>query len=430
MLLRLVLAGCVLCSALLAPPAAAQGADGTTLETALLDVLLERGIITIEEHGELLALARARVEARNGEFDLMEARLERLRAPDVQSSGGSSGKLLFKSPDGKWSLGLKGRVQARIEHMDSEDEAEDGNNFSVPRSRLTAEGNAGSPTTTFRLDADMPTQRNQVDPASEPGFNLRDAYVNFGSWAVAALRFGQFKFPFGREMLISSASLSLQERSVASNEFSPNFEPGAMLHGQVAEGLLTWALAIANGEGRSKNNTPGDEVNGLRTGGRVTFNPLGAVKSDGPAFQTLETGEARLSLGANYMTNEDSSSLATATADSDSATLGYDLQFFWGPFSLLAEVFDRQADVDGGADVDDDGHVLQAGWLLTPEWEVVARQSEVDYDAEDDALEAALGVNWYLDQHAGKWQFDISRLDNGGTTADARRLRLMYQLLF
>jgi hypothetical protein len=132
------------CAALLAAPAAAQQADASSVDAAILDVLLARGLIDEAQYEELMALARAHAEQARGEVDLIEARLERLRAPDLQTSGGTSQKLLFKSSDGKWSLGVKGRVSVRAETVNSEDEAKDGTNISVPRSRLDFTGVAGA----------------------------------------------------------------------------------------------------------------------------------------------------------------------------------------------------------------------------------------------------------------------------------------------
>jgi hypothetical protein len=414
----------------LAPDPRAQADDGSSLDVAILDILKARGIIDDAQYAELMALARSRVDRERSEIDLIQGRLERLRAPDLQTEGGTPGKLKWKSSDGKWSFNLKGRVIGRVEDFNSDDGALDDTNFHADF-RLNMEGNAGAENVTYKVELDAPTNKNRVDPATEPGFNLRDAYINWAFESGVNAEIGQFKFPFGREMLTSSAQTDLMERSIASVQFSPEYEPGAMAWGTAQNGVWEFYAAMANGEGRSKNNTPGDDLNGLRDGVRVVWNPLGAFKLDGPAFQTMDEETTKIGVGAAYMVNHDSAGLATATAGSDTATLGLEFQVFSGPVSFLAENYSRQGDVSGGPNVDDDGYTLQAGWFFLPNvWEVVARLSAIDFDAADDQQEAVLGLNYYVDRHNGKWMVDFSKLDNQGTTPDAKRIRLQYQLIF
>lgn len=427
---RLLPAAALAALSLAAPP---QDRPPETLETALLDILLEQGVIDADQYERLLLLARERVNAHDSEIHMIEASLQRLAAPDVQARGGTPGKLQFKSSDGRWSLGLRGQIQARIEDFDSDDDTRDGTDISVPRARLSAEGNVLSRDLHYNLTLDMPTNKRLVDPASEPQVNVRNAYVDMGltDGPGAYWRLGQFKFPYGRDMMTGSANLSFQERSIASEEFSPNFEPGFMAYGTLAEGAFEWYAAMSNGEGRSKNNTPGDEKNGLRKGLRAAWNPLGPVKLEGPAFQTLADGSTRLALAANWMVNEDSTGLATVTPDGEAVNRGFDLALYSGPFSLLAEHYARDSHVDGGADTDDSGYGVQAGWFFIDDtWELVARHSAIDYGAKDDAEERTLGVNWYQLGHSAKWQIDWSQLDNEGSTPDARRVRVQYQVLF
>ncbi len=417
-----------------APAATAQSDGGTSLEGALIEILRERGLLDDAQYAELLELARARAASSLAEIDLIEARLARLSAPEVRVDGGAAGKLAFSSADGAWSLRLKGRVVPRFESLDSSDSSKDENNFSVPRSRLELEGNAGGKELLYRLEFDAATGKT-TDPAPKTGTTgLRDAYVDhpapLGAWP-ARLRFGQFRFPFGREMLSPSGGLSFTDRSVASVEFSPDYEPGAMLAGQFGEGAFDWQLGLSNGDGRGKPNSAGSSSDGLRHGLRVVWNPLGPLKLDGPAFQTFEDGSTRLGLGASWMSNSDSSGLATVTPGADTTTLGLEAGLFTGPFSFLAEQFDRSGHFDAAPDVDDDGFTLQAGWLFDEAvWELVARRSTVDYGAKDDITETALGLNWYRDRHNGKWQLELASLDWNGATPDARRVRVQYQAIF
>ncbi len=80
---RLMLALLCALAGPLAVPAAAQATDSTTVEVAILDVLLARGLIDQPTYEELLALAREKAAGTRSEIDLIEGRLERLRAADV-----------------------------------------------------------------------------------------------------------------------------------------------------------------------------------------------------------------------------------------------------------------------------------------------------------------------------------------------------------
>jgi hypothetical protein len=424
----------VLC--LLPAPAAAQSDDGSSVEIAILDILLERGLIERAEYEELLAMARAKVEARTNELDVLEGRLERLRAPDVQAQGGKPGKLTFVSPDGTWSMNIKGRLQARVTDMDHDNDTSGGTNFSVSRARIGVSGNAGSKDVEYKLEFDMGTEKKLYDEDSgddneQKSFSTRSAYVDVAASESAAVMFGQFKFPFGREELISSGSISLMERGVASGEFAPGYEPGAMLHGGCEDGTFEYFVAVSNGNGASLPNAQEDDGDGLRKGVRFEYNPFGSYKADGPAFQTVGDGSTKVGVGVSFMQNDDSSGSNDLALGTDTDTTGVDVQVLTGPFSILAEIFDRSSDPSGGGDVDDSGNTLQLGYFVVPSvWEIVARASDVDFDVDADISERTLGVNRYVDGHNAKWMFDINQRDVDGPDADSTELRVQYQAIF
>lgn len=445
---RLLLATAVLTLAILPTDLAAQSTDATSVETAILDVLLARGIIDASEYEELLGIARSAVDVREAEISLIEARLERLRAPDMQVEGGTPGKLTFRSTDGKWSMRVSGRVQARIESIwhDNSDKY-DGTNISVPRARLTVSGNAGAKNITYKLDIDASTGKSLFDNTKDdpkgsgfPAVNeaeaakVKDAWMNWGFPNGDGLKFGHAKVPFGREQLISSSRLGLVDRSIASGEFTPGREPLMMYHGKAAGKKLEYAVAVSNGDGEGISNVKGDANNGMRTTARVAYNPLGPFKLDQAAFQTVESGDTLVGIGASISKVSDSSgkgSIAPAPGD-ETLTYGVDVQVMSGPFSFVAERFDRTNEpAAGGADVKDTGFTVQAGMFVVPNvWEIVARMSEIDFGTKADLKETSLGVNFYVDKHNGKWQFDISSLESDSADSDSKRARLQWQTVF
>src|SRR6185503_12796983 len=109
------------------------------------------------------------------------------------------------------------------------------------------------------------------------------------------------------------------------------------------------------------------------------------------------------------------------SSGTNASTLDLEFQWMTGPFSLLAEYYDRTTDPAGGvADQDDDGYTLQAGCFLVPKvWEAVARFSQVDQTnapilgaAAVKQNETTFGIDRYIDGHNGKWMFDYVMLDN------------------
>jgi len=458
---RLLVLAAVVAALLLAFPrgVAAQSDDDGNLDVAILDILLERGLIDEAQYDELLALARARAATNASQIDVIEGRLARLTAPDVQVDGGSPGKLEFKSPDGKWSLGVNGYIQARYVSRHSDEDDEDGGNFSVPRARVTFAGNAGRENIRYKLELDAGTSSSQdtdldtTEPSEQKDARVKDAYIDYGVTERGSVRFGQFKFPFGREELISDSAGQFNERSIASTTYSPKREPGIGWVGKGPEGLFEYQLTAANGDGENEPNTAdnvvspvvgaGDTGDGLRYGGRFVWYPLGEMKYDTPAFQTLDGG-SKIAIGVAYMINHDASFLNTVSqalpsGGTDAETIGAEFQWMIGPFSLLAEYFDRTTDPSGVSDQNDDGYNLQAGCFIVPkEWEVAARLAEVDQT--DDSLlgaaaakiqETGIAINRYIDGHNGKWMLDYIMLDNETVDDDDEdQIRLQYQIKF
>ena len=411
--------------------AAAQQTDATSVDAAILDILLQRGLIDQAQYEELLELAREKTADSRNEIDLIEGRLARLRAPDVQTSGGQSGKLLFKSPDGKWSMGFKGRIQVRASDANSTDDTQDGINFSVPRARLGFEGTAGAENVKYRLEIDANTQKNLTNPATNGSVTLKQGYIDWGFENGLALLLGQTEFPFGREALTSTANISFAERSIVFANFEPEYEPLVMLHGTANGGIFEFQAAVANGEGSTKDNTAGSSNDGLRKGVRFVWNPLGPMKLEGPAFQTYDSGGTLVSFGVDAMENDDSTGLNTGTPNSNTTSIDYEAQLMTGPLAVLAELIHRTEDVHNAPnDEDANGHVVQVGYLVTPKWEIVGRRAKVNFDASADQTQMGVGVNYYVDRQNGKWQVEWNNLVQQGSAPNTKTVSLQYQVIF
>jgi len=431
------LVSCLLGLLLIATPLAAQERP---VDEHILDILFDRGIIDQSTHAEIMEQARSQAG---------QQPVSRSQRGDVSTGGGQPGKLAWTSDDGSWSLGFKGRLQVRVEaeRGESGNRSDDKVNFSVPRARLGFHGRAGAENLSYRLEIDTPTKDKAVDAANggsstqRKDVSVKDAWLKWKLTHNASAKFGQYKFPFGREVHVASRKINLVNESIASKSFSPSREPGVMIYGSAGEDdLFEYYVGLSNGDGQGGGNNSGvagSSATGLRHGVRMVVQPMGKVELDGAAFQTVGDGSTRLAIGASWMKNIDVISDASGgtTPTSDDTTVGLELQLVSGPMSFLAEHFERSMDFgSAGSDMDDDGFNAQFGVFVVPsELELVLRRSEVDLagNVVGDVTETTLGLNIYGDRHDSKWAIDISSVRHPNSIArDSIRARAQYQLVF
>ena len=120
---------------------------------------------------------------------------------------------------------------------------------------------------------------------------LRDAYVNVNYWRELQFTFGQFIEPFGQESAsFSISNVDFVERGLTSLLYpsaSGAFRsPGAMVHGDLSNGLLSYWLGAFNGKGLLAANT----TNQPEIIARLRSYPLKAGDTD--LFKGLAIGGA------------------------------------------------------------------------------------------------------------------------------------------
>ncbi len=111
------------------------------------------------------------------------------------------------------------------------------NRFDIRQSRLIFRGKL---TRWFRFGMEYEFQGNETD-------NLVDAYGEV-VYAPHALRFGQFKEPFGLEWQTSDKAVYFAERSMG-NALRPGRDIGLMAHGGLWQNSFQYAVGIFNGSG-------------------------------------------------------------------------------------------------------------------------------------------------------------------------------------
>jgi hypothetical protein len=326
-------------------------------------------------------------------------------------------------------------------------------NFSVRRARLKFNGFAFSPKLKYKIEIGL--SNRDLSGASEFTSNapryILDAVVKWNFHENFELWFGQTKLPGNRERVISSGNLQQVDRSLLNSRFNIDRDLGIQLRHSFnlsEKFVVKEAFSIAQGEGR--NITTGN-IGGHQFTGRVEFLPFGnfTSKGDYSGSDLKREKNAKLAIGVTYDHNNNAvknrsnqgSYMVTNTGfyETNINTVFIDAMFKYQGFSLMAEYADRDAgdpfakNLDGTLTGDEvqvgNGLNLQAGYLLTNDWEVSGRytNTELDTNITGNKLENqyTLGVSKYIVGHKLKIQSDVSYLSKGESNNG-----LIYRLQF
>jgi phosphate-selective porin OprO and OprP len=123
--------------------------------------------------------------------------------------------------------------------------------------------------------------------------DVPDAYVESGFKPWIGFRFGKFKSPFSLDVLQSTAAAPFLELSLAS-QLAPNRDIGLQIQGDIANGLLSYAIGGFNGVADAAS-LDGDWNRSKDIAGRVFLQPfqsIGFLKNLG-AGGAFTTGDHR-----------------------------------------------------------------------------------------------------------------------------------------
>ena len=410
-------------------------------EQRLLDILLERQIITQAEHAELSAIS-LESDAPDPRRSDLESRVEEVLErgyvdDEEQARAGFDEGFYIESADGLYSLRFRGWVQVRYTYsdFDSGRDKSDESSFSTPQVRVDFLGHVYDPNLTYRIFADF-------DDDSDDGKTaLQDAWVQwFNPNHHYGIRAGQYIVPYGRQQMTPAADLQLMDRAESSVFFTPFRDVGVMFFGDAAEGKFQYWAGVYNGEGEDLENNDNDHLWAARIQANP-FGPYGLYEGD-----VNYSDELALSFGANYaylgLGDDDSEEIFGTATDGDQHRFAFDAAMRLMGLSLTGEYYTMRSDDDGGGSadlrtVDDHGYFVQSGYFLLPnQLEVAARYSWRNSDndnlgADDDTEEIGLGLNYYFNKHNHKLQLDWRRLDFDAQSGDDLTdhfVRLQWQL--
>lgn len=356
---------------------------------------------------------------------------------------------------GEMKLQVRGRVQVQASSIipGASSTAHRSNAIVIRRARLAIKGDLPWHLS-FNLQLAFANQDMEADAPNV----LRDFNVTWAPLRDLSVRFGQMKVPFDVQRVISSSSLQMVDRSLTTGEFNLDRDVGLVLFSDDLFGFgqrLRYSLGLFGGDGR---NRIGTNV-GLLYSARVRVSPLGEF-DDKVEGDPDRDPRLRLAFGGgiarNIATNRPRSTTGTpfGVAAFNYTHATGDVHAKWNGFSLLSEVYWRQADLgtdaNGAPSASISGTVsglsvteysrsgwgwfVQGGAYVLPWLELTARYGDLyPLGPTDPALkrnrEFGGGFNLMFFKHDLKVQSDVLWVDNGGANGRLQ-LRVQAQLYF
>jgi len=343
--------------------------------TDLLDLLLQKGVITRQEHAVRVEAYKDTLE--NKQFNAARIDKDLRENNNLRVNRANDGSVLengigLKSKDGNNTIQLTGRL-----HMDyrqfsptyGDGQTTDAyqNLAEVRRARFGIRGQ-------FAKDFKYQLLANfgASDGFSSTTSTADEMWVNYAANPAAQFQFGLFKMPFSLEQMTSSNNLDFMERSLIGqndSELIPAKETGFMLHGVPIPGL-TYAIAVSRGKG-NKNA----EVDGLDYIGRVTTNLAEFTGSKayvahlGAAYSTgdVKSGVVPTSGRTESRTNSAWFTGSALSGETTRTRQGLEAAFAYNAFKVQGEQFTFTYDPTVGSNQTIKGYYVQTVYNITGE---------------------------------------------------------------
>ena len=381
----------------------------------------------------------------------------------INTSGGG-----IKVKSGKQKFAIGGRLMMDYDSMDSGHQTEN-KSFSDMEWRRTRVNIKGSVNKhwSYKATYDFNSEKDSA--------NLDEGYLKYDTKKGFYITAGKTKADMMLEQRTSSKWISTIERGLlnAMNEKvnylvgKPGDGAGIKLGFYNKENRISGALSVFDAY---KNDTDDDNDMIWHTTARLHYSPkLGKNNfahfgvSYGIADYKGESANASLQLGVHQ---GDKTTLADAAAG-DITNIGVEAAYVKGPFSVQAEYFDNETELENGSKgYEWDGYYGQLSYILTGEtrgykWkgakfdkvkpkgnmgavEFVLRYEDISIDDADEGTVAAsevdvdrtvIGVNWYVNKTV-KFMANYSSvsMDNevnpGSTSEDLDSFQLRAQYAF
>ena len=381
----------------------------------------------------------------------------------INTSGGG-----IKIKSGKQKFAIGGRLMMDYDSMDSGHQTENKSfsDMEWRRTRINIKGSVNEHWS-YKATYDFNSEKDSA--------NLDEGYLKYDTKKGFYITAGKTKADMMLEQRTSSKWISTIERGLlnAMNEKvnylvgKPGDGAGIKLGFYNKENRISGALSVFDAY---KNDTDDDNDMIWHTTARLHYSPkLGKNNfahfgvSYGIADYKGESANASLQLGVHQ---GDKTTLADAAAG-DITNIGVEAAYVKGPFSVQAEYFDNETELENGSKgYEWDGYYGQLSYILTGEtrgykWkgakfdkvkpkgnmgavEFVLRYEDISIDDADEGTVAAsevdvdrtvIGVNWYVNKTV-KFMANYSSvsMDNevnpGSTSEDLDSFQLRAQYAF
>ncbi len=431
----------------------------TASDEALLDLLVEKGVLTESEATEVVS-------------DLEEEQSLEKKAAKKGAVKVSHDKTGFKveSTDGEWSTKLNWRAQMRFTYPYRSDPRQvddfdtDGEStFELRRVRMKVGGHAYEPWLDYYFEVDLQPTRSESRDAARASTRLIDWRITAQPYEELGFRVGQWKIDYNRERVDSSGRQQFVERSIVNRQFTIDRQMGAQVRGRLFKGTpadIRYYAGAFTGQGRGVQND--DEK--LMYAGRLQWNFLGRdlkLRQTDVEFTEKPTGSISFGAATNVSENTRWSSSGGGNLDgftspgSATETGKYEVEqyqagsaFKYRGFSWQQEYhWKKIKDRVNNETFDMKGAYAQAGYFfhyLIPavpkQLELAARYAFVDepnesnLQVENKREEFTIGANWFIAGHNNKITVDYSKLyldDNVlNRDVDDGRFRVQWDISF
>lgn len=345
---------------------------------------------------------------------MTEEEAKTIKESPVTLSYGSKGFEL-STTDHKFSLSIGSRLQFLFTNSTyNAGGPADTSSFRIRRAKIYFNGHALLPDLIYKI---------QVDLAASPILN--DAYIDWKHFNRAQVWVGQYKVPFNRQQIASTASLQLVDRAITDSTFSPGRDIGITLHNSASEEFVEYEVGVYNGNGP---NTTSNDGTGFLYVGRIVLYPLGPFSYyTEPDFEM--TPSLKFGVGFAYNLNSNAQLTTTTTTETANVKTGtIDTVVKFHGVSLIVGLFQRNTNPNHATTTPSivstgEGINTQASVFVVPRrLEISGRYAWINPDkqvAHDNQMEVGAGLNVYFVDNRLKFQTDFRRIRTQNTPVPA-----------
>ncbi len=341
-------------------------------------------------------------------------------APPAAKSAGYDKGFFIKSDDGKFELKIKARVQAlyNLTSKVANDDRSETGTFSIRRARLTLEGHVFGNKLNYKFQTDFGRGLVHLKDFTA------DAKVGDHVW----IRAGQWKKPFSRQQVVSSANLELVDRAITDGAFHAGRDIGIAVHNDYEKSpKIEWVVGVFSGINEELPAFSGttNPTTGAVTGSfgftPKTTKPLlvarlgynhNKIKGYGPEAD-LDGGALRAAVAVSGIVefDADRNSLAEHRVQADFVVKNDGLSVSGAGYLMTAGtgVADNQGLTLAGVHV-------QGGYVVDKKWQPAARVALLKALGDNNAATVTdlnAGVNYYYHGNDAKVMFDLGLRKTG-----------------